>query len=186
MLPALHKVSGPRHPATLKASATLATAQESLGRWDRAEPLWREIVARRYDTVGADSPFLAADLASLGSNLLKQNKPAEAEPPLRGSLTIREKEQPNDWATFHTGSLLGGALLGQQKYNDAEPLLRQGYEAMKQRQKTSPPQSKARLIEAGERLVRLYEATNKQDEAATWRKDLEAIKSAEDTQTPKR
>ena len=42
-----------------------------------------------------------------------------------------------------------------------------------------PPQGKVRLTEAVERLVRLYEATGKKDEAAKWRKELEARKSQE-------
>ena len=75
--------------------------------------------------------------------------------------------------------MLGGALLGQKKYAEAEPLLIAGYEGMKQREATIPPQGKDRLTEALERLVQLYEATDKPDEAAEWRKELEANKSAE-------
>ena len=48
---------------------------------------------------------------------------------------------------------------------------------MKQREKTIPEQGKIRLPEAVERLVQLYEATGKKDEAAKWRKELEAIKA---------
>jgi eukaryotic-like serine/threonine-protein kinase len=40
---------------------------------------------------------------------------------------MREKTEPEAWATFRTQSLLGGALLGQKKYAAAEPLLVQGY-----------------------------------------------------------
>ena len=73
--------------------------------------------------------------------------------------------------------MLGGALLGQKKYADAEPLLLAGYEGMKQREKTIPPQDKdLRLREALERLVQLYEATDKKDEAAKWRKELDTQK----------
>jgi hypothetical protein len=43
---------------------------------------------------------------------------------------------------------------------------------MKEREKTIPPQGKPRLPEAAERLVQLYEATGKKDEAAKWRKEL--------------
>jgi hypothetical protein len=50
---------------------------------------------------------------------------------------------------------------------------------MKQREKTIPPQGKIRIPEALERLVQLYEATDKKDEAAKWRTELEAINSAE-------
>jgi outer membrane protein assembly factor BamD (BamD/ComL family) len=75
--------------------------------------------------------------------------------------------------------MLGGALLGQKKYADAEPLLLAGYEGMKKREAKIPPQGKGRVTEAVERLVQLYEATGKKDEAAKWRKELEAAKAAQ-------
>ncbi len=56
------------------------------------------------------------------------------------------------------------------------PLLLTGYEGLKQREKTIPPQGKVRLTEAVERLVQLYEATGRQDKAAKWRKEWEARK----------
>ena len=68
--------------------------------------------------------------------------------------------------------MLGGALLGQKKYAEAEPLLLQGYEGMKQREAQIPQAGKVRLAEATERLVRLYEATNQPENARTWREKL--------------
>jgi len=65
--------------------------------------------------------------------------------------------------------MLGGALLGQKKYADAEPLLLKGYEGMKQREKTISPQGATRLPEALDRLIELYTATNKPDEVKKWR-----------------
>jgi len=47
---------------------------------------------------------------------------------------------------------------------------------MKHREKTIPEQSQIRLSEAVEQLVRLYEATDKKDDAAKWRSELEARK----------
>ena len=70
-------------------------------------------------------------------------------------------------------------MLGQKKHADAEPLLLAGYEGMKQREKTIPEQGKVRIPEAIERLVQLYEATGKKDDAAKWRKELEGIKAAQ-------
>jgi hypothetical protein len=83
------------------------------------------------------------------------------------------KTQPNAWTTFNTQSLLGAALVGQKKYAEAEPLLLNGYEGMKQRAKTIPPPGKAWLPEAAQRLVQLYEAMAKKDEAARWRSEQE-------------
>ena len=81
---------------------------------------------------------------------------------------------------WRSKSLLGVRLLGQKKYADAEPLLKEGYEGMKQREKKMPPAAKVRLTEALERLVQLYDATSNAAEAVQkeWRKELAARKAA--------
>ena len=67
-------------------------------------------------------------------------------------------------------SLLGASLLGQSKYAEAEPLLISGYEGL---QKQSPAISvDANLPQAGERLVQLYTAWGKPDQAGEWRRNL--------------
>ncbi len=66
---------------------------------------------------------------------------------------------------------------------DAEPLLLQGYHGMKQREAKIPPQSKVRVGEALERLIRLYEAIDNKDEAENWRKELERTRQAKDGRT---
>jgi hypothetical protein len=74
------------------------------------------------------------------------------------------------WTTFNTQSLLGGALLGQKKYADAEPLLLKGYEGMKAREKSIPDGVRAeRMTAALDALVKLYEATDKPDEVKKYR-----------------
>ncbi len=50
---------------------------------------------------------------------------------------------------------------------------------MKKQEDRIPPAGKPRLKEAVERLVQLSEETDKKDEAAKWRKELEAIKAAD-------
>ncbi len=74
---------------------------------------------------------------------------------------------------------VGGALLAQKKYADAEPLLLWGCEGMKQRKARIPPQGKIRLTEALEWLVQLYEATGPKDKVKKWRKELDARKGQE-------
>jgi eukaryotic-like serine/threonine-protein kinase len=108
-------------------------------------------------------------LSQIGLGLLERKQWAEAEPLLRECLTIREKTQPDAWTTFNTQSMLGGALLGQKKYADAEPLLFKGFEGMKARVKTIKPQGIVRIPEALDRLVELYTATKKPDEAKKYR-----------------
>jgi eukaryotic-like serine/threonine-protein kinase len=105
-------------------------------------------------------------LARLGRAYLAQKNWSEAEPHLRECVTLREKNWPDNWLTFEVQSLLGGALLGQKKYAEAEPLLLKGYEGLKEREKSLDA---PRVPEALDRLIELYTATNKPDEAEKWR-----------------
>ena len=123
-----------------------------------------------------DDAQLAGEAARTALSLLQAKEFTEAEPLLRDCLAIREKAQPDEWTTFNTKSMLGGALLCQDKYAEAEPLLLAGYEGMKQRETKIPSEGKIRLTEALERLTRLYEALEKKDKASKWRKELEARK----------
>ena len=70
--------------------------------------------------------------------------------------------------------MLGGALTSQKKFQEAEPLLLQGYEGMKQCEARIPSASRIRLVEALQRLVALYTAWNKPEKAAEWQKKLDA------------
>jgi tetratricopeptide (TPR) repeat protein len=175
----MRKKVGLAHPNTQLSISHLIDCYDSMKAPEKAEPLLRELAEFWKEKAGADSLPFAEQLAVLGLNLMQQQKAADAEPVLRDCLAIREKKTPDDWSTFNTKSTLGGALLAQKMYADAEPLLLAGYEGMKQREAKIPPQGKIRLTEALERLVQLYEAKDKKDEAAKWRKELDAIKAAQ-------
>jgi tetratricopeptide (TPR) repeat protein len=146
----------------------LIGCHERLKQLDQAESWRRKWLAVVKERSGADSLPYAGELAALGLNLLQQKKWTDADTVLRDCLALREKKQPNVWSTFNTQSSLGGALLGQKKYAEAEPLVKAGYEGMKARETTIPPQGKVRLVEAAERLVQLYEDTDRKDEAKKW------------------
>jgi tetratricopeptide (TPR) repeat protein len=166
--PDLRFVGPPLLDAYTKAGATAKLAS-----------LLQEQLPEIRQALPKDSPQLASLLAQLSLALLQQNKGAEAEPLLRECLAIRQKTLPDHWLTFNTQAMLGGALLQQKKYTDAEPLLLAGYQGMKKHEAQIPPQGKVRLTEAVQRLVQLYEETGNQDEAARWRKELEANKTAQ-------
>jgi eukaryotic-like serine/threonine-protein kinase len=53
--------------------------------------------------------------------LLESQRYAAAEQVLGESLAIREKQVPESWLRFNAASMLGGALLGQKKYDEAKP-----------------------------------------------------------------
>jgi hypothetical protein len=91
---------------------------------------------------------------------------------LREALAIRAKATPDDWRRYDAMGLLGGALLGQGKYAEAEPLIVLGYEGMKTREVRIPAPNRSRLREAAERVVRLYEGWGQPEKAATWKSKL--------------
>ncbi len=86
---------------------------------------------------------------------------------------------PEHWLTFNSRSVLGGSLLGQKKFAEAEPLLVSGYEGMKQRDDKIPAASKPQLKEALERMTQLYEATGPSDKATEWKEKLTDFNKAE-------
>jgi serine/threonine protein kinase/tetratricopeptide (TPR) repeat protein len=169
---------GPDHPDSFHAMLQLAGGFGEAKKHSQAEKLLVEVVAIQRRKI-ADGSEVAGSLAALAKCLLDQDKFASAEWTLKECLTLREKAEPNAWTTFNTRSMLGGALLGQKRYADAEPLLLAGYAGLKKNLATIPAVVRSgRLTEALERLVALYEATNRKDEAARWRKERDAVKGA--------
>jgi len=104
----------------------LLDAYLQAGKKAEAVKLLEELVADARTRLPKGSPQLAQELINMSEPLLRSGAFAEAEPLLRECLAIREKTLPDLWKTFSTGSMLGGALLGQKKYAEAEPLLLKG------------------------------------------------------------
>jgi eukaryotic-like serine/threonine-protein kinase len=144
------------------------------GKKPAAVALAMELLADARKQLPRDSSQFAKRLVFLGSWLLDVKAFAEAEPIFRECLTLHEKIMPDHWATCGIKSVLGGALLSQKKYAEAEPLLLQSYEGLKQRETKIPLPARGVITDALGRLIRLYDALDKKDEAAKWRKELEA------------
>ena len=128
----------------------------------------KEFVAIRRKQFLNDQLGFTALLTMVSRDLMKCDQFAAAETTLRECLTIREKVDPKAWTTFNTMSLLGGALLAQKKFADAEPLLIEGYQGMKARAKSIPAPATSRLPDAVDRLIDLYTATDNADQLAKW------------------
>jgi tetratricopeptide (TPR) repeat protein len=141
------------------------------GRADEGRAMLPEALAAAR-ALPSGSPQRAGALALLGLYGLRLGAFTEAEPVLRECLTIREQAQPAAWSTANARSLLGGALLGQGKHAEAEPLLVKGWEGLKAAESTIPPQGRGNLVPALARLVRLYEATGREEAAAPYRGEL--------------
>jgi tetratricopeptide (TPR) repeat protein len=155
--------------------ANTIAAYETAKAWAKGEKWRRAWMAHVKEKDGAESLTYAGELDALGWNLLRQHRWTDAGSVLGESLKVRQKQAPDAWTTFNTMSLLGGALAGQNKYSDAEPLLLKCYQGIQARVKSIPPQGKVRQSEAAERLVELYRAMKKDDEARKWQQALTNI-----------
>jgi serine/threonine protein kinase/Flp pilus assembly protein TadD len=97
---------------------------------------------------------------------------APAEEMARECVKLLEKELPGSWQLFEAQSTLGGALLGQQKYKEAEPFLLACYEGLRS-QTNSLAETRQRILEDVLRCtVQLYDATGQSRELAQWKQKL--------------
>jgi serine/threonine protein kinase/tetratricopeptide (TPR) repeat protein len=138
------------------------------------EALREAVQIQRKHGAEGDREVTGTEVA-LGWALTENGQAKEAEPILRKCLEARRKDLPKaHWLTANAESLLGGCLTALKRYEEAEPLLLHAHADLRAASKTPPP----RLRQAGERIVRLYQAWDKKDKADHWRQKLEEAKRA--------
>jgi tetratricopeptide (TPR) repeat protein len=166
---------GRDHIDTLNAMTTLADAYTAAGQLEKALPLYLQALAHLRSVLGADHLDTMACMNHV-ARIYLASEPALAEPVAREALANWIRKAGDDWRTYQAGSLLGGSLLAQKKFAEAEPFLLQGYEGMKSREAKIPAGAQNQLSEAGGWIIRLYDGWGKKDKAAEWRKRLEVTK----------
>jgi tetratricopeptide (TPR) repeat protein len=190
---------GPDHPATLSCRSNLAAAYRAAGQFDKAQPLYEQAVEFMKANLGPNHPEtlnglrkLSDLLAQYGSFLVQSGAYEEAEVRLRKCLTIRQllvdqsieirSEQLGvaPWQVASAGMLLGSALLGQKKFNEAEHLLVAGYEGMKQDLGAMPLQAKSDIYFALDQLIELAKATNNSDDLQKWQIEKERFVASQE------
>ncbi len=170
-------VWGEEHPWTLAVVWRLADLYVQDGRPEKAEPLLIEAQRLGAHLDDQGNILIASTACTLVRLRLAQRRPTEAEPLARRALAIANERYPDLWSRYDALSLLGAALAGQQKFAAAEPLLLEGYQGLKEREERIPfLWRKRRPAEAGARIVDLYNAWGKQDEAERWRKRVGGAK----------
>jgi tetratricopeptide (TPR) repeat protein len=142
------------------------------GKFDQAERVARESLEAALRLQQQEDSLQSRNELSnmrgfLAVGLLRQGRYAEAEPFARQASAFQSK----DFKHCYWLSALGAVLLGQGKYAEAEPLLLQGYQEMKLLEGRHPAVNR-RLVEAGDWVVRLYEAMNQPDMARAWREKI--------------
>ena len=175
-------------------------AYEAAERFDKAEAWRRKWLAVVKQKTGAESPDYAGELDGLGLNLLRRKKYTDAEPILRECLILREKlleiKQVAPWQVANVKSMLGEALLEQEKLAEAGPLLVAGYEGLNRANHAIPnltvyslhgPTKNVRdklMTEAIQRLIGLAWAMNKPGDVIKWTAEIAHYAPQEPVKTP--
>ena len=171
------RVLGEEHPQTLTLMANLARTYVLQAKYSEAEPLYAKVLEVRRRLLGPLHPETTDLLTSFGGLLLREHRYVDAERLLREALNTLEKTHPGDWQRYNVESLLGAALSGEQRYDEAEPLLLSGYAGLSQRKETIPPIEKSPEATAGEWIVQLYRAWGREEKASEWQSKLESEKT---------
>jgi serine/threonine protein kinase/tetratricopeptide (TPR) repeat protein len=173
----VRRVQGKAHPHALTTTDSLAKLYIEQQKYAQAEALLREAIAFCHEEDGPDSRMPAFFLIDLAKSLLAQERFVEAEQALTEYFQITVTAPPM-WTTAEARSLLGGALMGQSRYAEAEPHLLAGYEGLKgERVEISTSQQKA-TKEAAARLAVLYSALSRSDEADKWDDVVESLENS--------
>jgi serine/threonine protein kinase/Tfp pilus assembly protein PilF len=123
------------HPSTTKARSALADLLQAQGRFADAEALYRKVLEVRRKTMSVEDPDFVASLNSLALDLWLQGKSSDAAKLLREALAAYRPAQPDALlATLNNN--LGRALLDQEEFGEAQPILAQ---ALAMRQTILPP-----------------------------------------------
>jgi tetratricopeptide (TPR) repeat protein len=174
--------------STQRSAVALARAG---GAYNRPELEGRlmEYLLENGDFVGAASVSWEDLATQLGESLMTETAPRtsdvlrsealmrdgrfeEAADVLRTSLVTRQKTLPEGHLLIaDTMSRLGGAVAGQGKLAEAEPMLLEGYAMMRENRRATASDKR----EAIERIVQLYESWGKAAQAAEWRERLAQV-----------
>jgi tetratricopeptide (TPR) repeat protein len=150
-------------------TATSGFLAETLHRQHKeaeVEALWREAIDYARQRYGPESEDVANYSASLVTVLVRADKFAEAEPPARECLALRDKLAPESWRAHEARSVLGHVLGGRKKFAEAEPLLLSAFEGLSA---SAGSAAQKPLEETVTRLVQLYTAWGKPAQAAAWK-----------------
>lgn len=165
---------GAGDPHTLTVMNKLAIVYCEAGLGPKAVPLFGAYLEDRQQRLnprdGKSLAHFMETLVTTAEKLVEAGELAAAEIHLRESYRLFERSK--GWLMFYAQSLLGGVLADQKKFVEAEPFLVRGYAGLKGLALAFSSSGKGNLADASARIVRLYEASGRTDEASKWTKIL--------------
>ena len=121
----------------------------------------------------------AGVLVLVGRLRLRQHRYSEAEAALREGMQGSGKDAPVPWQRYEMQSMLGASLMGQARFEEAEPLLLSAYQALTQHQHEIPWESRSAVEQTSRRIIKLYKSWGKTEKAEAWRHKHPSVVSAQ-------
>ena len=166
------RILGDQHPQTITSMDNLAGVRRAMGRLTEAEQLYQEAIAAAGKTLGDEHPTTLLARFNLAALYQATGRSADAEPLLRDVLKSVEKSPPTSVGLDEARFALGICLATQAKYTEAEPLLLQVCTELQQREDRGAQPVRSRWQQGVQKLIDLFEATERPEQAAEWRKKL--------------
>jgi tetratricopeptide (TPR) repeat protein len=170
------KKLGPEDPNTMELMHDLAVASWLSGNPKDAVPLLGEVYAINARKLGRDHKQTLESMGDYAEALTDAGRSSDAELLLRENLSLREAKGTRDWMMYKTQSLLGGALLQQQKATEADSLLTSAFEGLKSAEASIPTPSRGILRETADRLLKVSQSMQDEERVKHWESVLQQIK----------
>jgi len=160
------KLFGENHLKLTVTMNNLASLLADKGDWAGCEALHRQALAIRRKELGEEHFEVGTSLNNIANVLYHKGQFAEAERMQRQAIAIYQKSlEPDHWMIHRSRSHLGACLLKLKRYREAEEQLLMAYAGLK----TVRGEQHEMTRRAVSRLIELYEAWGKTDQAATYR-----------------
>lgn len=178
------KIWGDDHSQIAAILNNLAAVSRQLQDYPAAENYYREALEIGRKHFDDDHPGVRISLAGLGAMQLKRGDAQAAERALRDVLAIRQRAEPKDeWGIALARSTLGECLLGLERYEEAEPLILNSFQTIES-VAGDRPQLQSYRLEAIQRIIDLYDATDRHSDADAWRKRLKSGGDSDESPSP--
>jgi len=150
--------------------ASLADTLAQQTKYGEAEKAFRQLLEVQRRVNNGDTINSAITISNIGWVLLQQSRYAEAEKTFRDARATAIRTAPESWERFNVESMLGASLAGQKKFEEAEPLLVDGYNGMGSARRSSTASNNSRFTveQAGEAIIQLYADWGKPAKQSEW------------------
>ncbi|MBU0617010.1 MAG: serine/threonine-protein kinase, partial [Planctomycetes bacterium] len=171
------KLHGPHDPRTLNRLSSLAGLLYEQGKLAQAETMMRRVVDGLREVYGESGSQTVSAMNNLGLLLVELDKLEEAEEVLQTVVRLTdEAAPPGHWFRWTVRLSYGECLLKMERFEEAEQLLLECFERLSDTLGSEHHRTRG----AAEKLVTLYEAWGRPEEAAKYAEPTSEVDSLSD------